>query len=813
MPFQVSPGVNITEKDLTVFVPGISSWIAGLAHQFTWGPVNQITTVSSENDLVNRFGKPSNSIFEGFFLAADFLAYSNNLKIVRVTNDAKNAVSGGKGTGLTVNTTALNGIISSITIAAAGSGYIVGDYFNVSGGVSKALFKVTAVTSTGGVTSATLVTGGTGYSSASTVATTNITSTTIKNDEDFDNATNLPEVIAAYPGALGNSVLFSAVRASEFDTWRYKDRFVKNPTADILKFTVNGKTKAFTLTSSLPSDVIVVADGKKLVSGSSAGQYTATSNTLTTNTATETFTANAATSVFTLTNSSALSTKGIKVTHASTDYPVYTGSGDVPVGKVSVVGNEITFGTNKAKFSGDGVTLVYTVTGVTTATADAKVKVDGVAFTVSSSAPSTGEVQRQVSGGNTTFTFNVANVPGIGNGNVVIEYGFLASGSITVEYGFPTDSLKVFSNQTGIHVAVADLDGKLSGTAYGLLETYTDLSLTLGSKDFDGTSNYYKDVINRNSNYARVSTLSNFGEFALSGGADDTQILDTDLTAGYKLFKNADEVDLSYLIGGGASKTVAVSLITDIAEYRRDCVAFITNPKTLEVQNKGNELRDIVAFKQDLPSSSYYHFANGWKYRQDIYNDNFKWVSCAGDHAGLYALSAQNEDVWMVGAGLNRGRIRNSIKLAWAPNKTERDELYVNAVNPTTKFTNEGPVLFGDKTGQNKPSSFGYMGVRNLFILLEKSIAKTALYSLFENNTEFTRNRFKNTVIPFLRDIKGRYGIEDYKVVCDESNNPGSVRQRKEFVGDILIKPVDSINYIQLNFVAVNKEVSFEEII
>lgn len=184
-----------------------------------------------------------------------------------------------------------------------------------------------------------------------------------------------------------------------------------------------------------------------------------------------------------------------------------------------------------------------------------------------------------------------------------------------------------------------------------------------------------------------------------------------------------------------------------------------------------------------------------------------------GDVAGLCVRTDDLRDPWFSPAGFNRGTIKNVVKLAFNPNKAERDQLYKNNINPVVTFTGQGTLLFGDKTLTAKPSAFDRINVRRLFIVLEKAVSVASQFSLFEFNDEFTRAQFKNLVEPFLRDVQGRRGIVDFKVVCDETNNPGSVIDRNEFVGDIYIKPARSVNYIQLNFVAVRSGVEFNEIV
>jgi len=204
---------------------------------------------------------------------------------------------------------------------------------------------------------------------------------------------------------------------------------------------------------------------------------------------------------------------------------------------------------------------------------------------------------------------------------------------------------------------------------------------------------------------------------------------------------------------------------------------------------------------------------SAWKYQFDKYNDVYRYVPLNGDIAGLCARTDLQRDPWFSPAGINRGQIKNVIKLSWNPTTSQRDTLYKNGINPVVTFPGEGTILYGDKTFLTKPSAFDRINVRRLFIVLEKAVARAARSSLFEFNDDFTRAQFVNLVEPFLRDVQGRRGIYDFRVVCDTTNNTAEVIDTNRFVGDIYIKPARSINFIQLNFVATRTGVSFDEIV
>jgi hypothetical protein len=303
----------------------------------------------------------------------------------------------------------------------------------------------------------------------------------------------------------------------------------------------------------------------------------------------------------------------------------------------------------------------------------------------------------------------------------------------------------------------------------------------------------------------------------LTGGRVGTP-LTSNMETAFDLFKDMDSVDVSLLMTGGANKTVAKHVVDNIAEVRKDLVTFISPSMSDSVNNAGSEATGIISYFWDkdtgpFNSSSYAFVDSGWKKQFDKYNNVYRWVPLNGDMAGLCASTDKTRDPWWSPAGLNRGLVKNVTQLSWSPNTTDRDNLYKNSINPVVSMQGIGTVLYGDKTMTEKPSAFDRINVRRLFIVLERSISKAAKYSLFEFNDEFTRAQFVALVEPFLRDVKGRRGIYEYKVVCDETNNTPEVIDSNRFVGDIYIKPARSINFIQLNFVAVRTGVAFSEIV
>jgi phage tail sheath protein FI len=381
-----------------------------------------------------------------------------------------------------------------------------------------------------------------------------------------------------------------------------------------------------------------------------------------------------------------------------------------------------------------------------------------------------------------------------------------------------------------IHVVVIDEDGLVTGTEGVVLEVFENVSTSSTAKSESGATNYYKDVINAQSSYIfatgsdqGVSDTAPFDNsyVSLTAGADgdaESAISLAALALGYDLFVSPEDIDVSLILQGKAGHGtndagLANYIIDNICEVRKDCIVFVSPSYADVVSNPNGEVDAMIAYRNALSNSSYAFIDSGYKYRYDKYNDLYRYTPLNGDIAGLAVRTDNNRDPWFSPAGYNRGLIKNVVKLAFNPNKAQRDILYPKDINPVITQPGQGTLLFGDKTALGLPSAFDRINVRRLFIILEKAIARAAKTTLFEFNDEFTRAQFKNLVEPFLRDVQGRRGIYDFRVICDDTNNTGEVIDRNEFIGDIYIKPAKSINFIQLNFVAVRTGVEFEEIV
>ena len=640
MAFQVSPGVLVQEKDLTNVIPAIATTIGAVAGQFSQGPMDEVTTISSEKELVETFGKPDSNTFEYFFSAASFLQYSSSLRVVRAANSGS-----------------VNAVVSGTALQIKNTDH----YQNGDG-------------STGP------------YNTGSA---------------------NVGEWAARTAGAWGNS----------------------------LQVSVCPSANAYEMAAKTTTDDTSTAVGDTTITLTSA-----------------------------------------------TDFSV----GDI-VNFAEAGGHEYRI----TAISSDTITFVRHPSG-------------------------TGGLHTAVANGS------------------AVRRRWRYYDLVDAAPGTSTYTSTRSGSGDEMHIVVVDEDGAITGNAGEVLEVYSNVSKASDAKTAQGDSNYYVDVIYNQSQYIywmdHVATGSNWGSTAtgttftalslpftrsLVSGADGSAVSNAELKTAYEKYQDGDTVDVNLIIAGKGDATHIDNLIT-IAENRKDAVVFCSPERAdvVNVTNATTQTSNVKAFFDSIRSSSYAVFDSGYKYTYDKYNDVFRYVPLNGDTAGLAARTDLVADSWFSPAGFNRGVMRGVVKLAYNPNKTQRDELYRARINPVVTMPGQGTILFGDKTGLSTPSAFDRINVRRLFITLEKAISTASKFQLFEFNDEFTRAQFRNIVEPFLRDVQGRRGITDFSVVCDETNNsPDLVVDRNEFRADIFVKPNRSINFIQLQFVATRSGVAFEEVV
>ncbi len=700
MAYQISPGVNVTEIDLTTTVPGVATSTGAIAGVFRWGPVGERYLISNENTLVSVFGKPTSNNYETFFTAANFLKYGASLYVVRAANT----------TNATSTIGSLNAVANTNTISILNN--VVknrNDYLNVRDG----------------------------------------------------NTSSNSVYIAKYPGSIGNSLKVSICDSVE--------EFSSN-------LNLIGVQSGNNITASFSINI-----------GSNTGSFQFVSD---------------------------------GVVAAANTY-ANTIANAITVGDIVALGNS-SIGTQYIK-----------VASVGAVTANASVATFNLGFDSNYKLSTNFEA-------NTTLNGNSTVVPIQRNW----EYFNRVNGAPSTSY-----YVSNFGNNAAVdtmHIVVEDRLGVFTGAPGAILEVFENVSRATDAKTQEGASNYYKTVINDGSAYiwwandltgaisntaVNISSSTNSKPTTLNfqGGTDgytESNVPLSVIASGYDLFNSTEQVDISLVMQGkpiGGSTVVngqtvsnfqlANYLIDNIVDVRKDCVAFISPDDAIVRGNPGLESTSIVNWFGAVNDSTYGFFDSGYKYMYDRYNDVYRFVPLNGDIAGLTARTEATNDAWWSPAGFNRGQIKDVVRLRFNPSKTDRDLLYKNSINPVVSFPGEGTILFGDKTATKKTSAFGQINVRRLFITLEKAISRASRFSLFDFNDEFTRAQFKNLVVPYLRDVQARRGIQDFLVVCDATNNTAERIDRNEFWGDIYIKPNRSINYIQLNFVAVRTSVQFSTII
>ena len=779
MPFQLSPGVAVVEKDFSSIVPAVSSSAGAYCGPFAWGPIEDPVRVSSETDLVARFGTPTNSNFQSFFTAANFLSYANNLLVTRTdASGLKNAVA------------SLAGGVeqANVVLTSAGAGYVQGvdtptatfSAPQIEGGITATATVNTSVEIINNVayliiTGITVTNSGTGYTSAPTitisapaagsggratalVSKVNLSGVKIKNINDYLESYNAGAGVygmfaAKFAGTKGNGI---RVVVLDSGNWASASASIK------AQFTGAPGTSSYAAAHSVSDDELHIAifdtprGSFSGVAGALLEKYSFVSKL--TDAKRSDGTNNYYKSVI---NSSSKYLWWMD--HANFAYESEPSS-------LNVVEN--TVGTSLV-FTASSKTISITVNGATD-----PLYVDYLKgfFDFYQAAPDKATRQIRIDG--TLHNNGILTVSGISK---IIVNNDITTIVITVSEALTSE------------VAATGEIYSVSKPNWG--QSATEVGAAVGAD--------------------RIRVLDTVIDLTLVGGIDDYASSDANVVNAYALLTNSDQYDIGLVATGNITAAAANEIFSILVEPRKDCIMFISpNADSDPITSTGSNATDaIIAYRNDTNiDSSYAVIDSGFKYQYDRYNDAYRWVPLNGDIAGLCARTDYTADPWYSPGGFNRGQIKNIVKLAFNPGQTERDVLYSAGVNPVVSFPGQGTILYGDKTMQSKPSAFDRINVRRLFIVLEKSIAVAAKYQMFEFNDSFTRAQFKNLVEPYLRDVQGRRGITDFRVKCDEANNTGEVIDRNEFVADIFIKPARSINYITLNFIAARSSVSFEEI-
>jgi len=352
-----------------------------------------------------------------------------------------------------------------------------------------------------------------------------------------------------------------------------------------------------------------------------------------------------------------------------------------------------------------------------------------------------------------------------------------------------------------LHVIVL-VDGEV-------VDTFAYVSTDPNAKLDNGSTNFVTEVVTSGSSWVDLSGVPSAGTYNLTGGLDGTT---PSYVAAYGVFGDKDTIQIDFLVppAGGQGDAVAIQQeLVSIAEARKDCIA-VVSPAYSGTLTVDAMLAHVASLAQN---SSYLVVDGNWLKVYDKFNDKYENIPAASSTAGIMAAGDVTDAPWFSPAGSRRGQYLGVTDILVNPSKADRDRLYKAGINPIVSFPGQGIMLYGDKTHMSRPSAFDRINVRRLFLVLERAISAAAENVMFELNDEFTRAEFANIVEPFLREVQGRRGITDFRVVCDETNNTPEVIDRNEFVASCFIKPARSINYVTLNFVAVRTGVEFEEVV
>ena len=744
---QLSPGVVVQERDLTTITSLSTANLGVIAAPFELGPVEEVVTVTSERDLVEKFGKPNDANYEYWYTASQFLSYGGILKAIRVGSTAlKNGVNGG---------------------------------------------------------TAPLIKNLDGY------------------EASYEDSNNNWNWSARTPGHKGNSIGI----------------FVTDSGADqiaVLPAPGSGNEHEF------------VADAALSATSGASGKVFKYSILLTVGSVVGSFTPGATTTI----NIGGSQETVTVLAWDSNNKKLEIGLPGGGVTGIIADGQTVTAGTNTAVIGTGGIERQLYIA----------LNKDSVDFAASDVVADTNSTNVTVT--SVRVEYNEREyLPGVKWINVAARPG--TSQSVAGQGGFRDE----------LHVVVVDVDGGITGTSGAVLERFIGMSKASDGKTSVGETNYYVTVIKQRSNYiywgnhetglfSATGTASdgNWGltgvgrQFNLlrsSGGTTDFpggsftigsknnatfyyrladgvsysvasgeySVSSTDVESAYQLISDPESQTIDYILTGpsgvddGTAKA-KVTALTSIVEERRDCLLFVSprRANVVGVSSSATQTENIEAFFKLLPSSSYVVFDSGYKYIYDKYNDLYRYVPTNGDVAGLCLQTTETAEPWFSPAGFQRGVLRNAIKLAFTPNKTQRDTLYANRINPIVAFPGQGVVLYGDKTALSYASAFDRINVRRLFLTIERVVSGAAKAQLFEQNDEAQRSLFLNIIEPYLRDVQGRRGVTDFLIKCDSDNNPPEAIDRGEFYAEVFVKPTRTINYITLTFVATRTGVAFSEV-
>ena len=825
MASQLSPGIVVQERDFTnTRLQETITNVAAIAGPFTKGEVGVAKLITSEKELVETFGKPTNDNYEWWFSASEFLNYGGNLQVARISSSSASHLTNANSTGAVASGIAnikvnnLGEYETNVEPATPAYKYVAktpGSWGNslkvavIDSGADQILTLQYPVTLSAGAT----LSGSTGA---------------------------IGKVYATVSGSTEVSVVLNG--SQKFTT---SDTLERNPDAVT---TISGSTSAST--SRIPGTYTAVA--------STGGNGTsATFNVVVSNFG----------EIQDVANVSAADPNRVGGTYTNlipsggsgtgARFTVVVDSNGAATVTVTNAGsrytdNDLLTIPNASLGNGAGAAdLSFRVNGVTAPAAPVVTIADGgTGYDVGNTLTISDSVLGN--GGAPSVSVTVTSVASSTNAITTqvdwYDQQFAVEGIIKWNAIAPRPGTSPFAAQSGgskdeIHIVVIDSDGGITGTSSTIIEKILFVSKASDAKTTEGEANFYKKVIKGRSNYIYLGAhetsydysavgvnISDVGlssqtfklvgskSYEFASGSDYQNYNVGNETQTYlDVFSDTETLNIDFILCGPSTASKANSLI-NLANIRKDCVTFVS-PRRSDVigsdaSTTSAQKDNVVEFFEGISdSSSYAFFDNNYKYIYDRFNDTYRWIPCNADTAGLLVNTATIAEPWYSPAGFNRGNLRNAVKIAFNPNKAQRDELYAKRVNPIVAFPGQGIVLFGDKTALRSPSAFDRINVRRLFLILERTVKDFSKNVLFELNDETTRSNFTAQVEAYLRDVQARRGVTDFLVVADASNNTADVIDRNEFVADIYLKPSRSINFITLTFVATRTGVSFDEVV
>ena len=806
MASQVSPGIILKERDLSnAVIVGASQIKAATASTFQKGPIGQVVNVASQKEFLSVFGAPVEANAEDWFVASEFLNYGGRLAVVRAATGVNSASAAG-GAVLVQNDDDWN--------AGTGNGNL---YVGRTAGTWANDLLVAVV----------------------------------------DRGADQVVTFSATPAGLsvGDTLTFTGGATGIVYTW--------DPATKKAAIVLDDPSSRLNTTNTLDSpDTGVVSATNTLVGGTG---YVTTADAATTGGSGTGLTVNATagtgaalTTTLTAGGTGYVTANGVNTTGGNGSgliVNVTSSAGAVSTVAIANTGDDLYQVGDVITIAGGGSDATFTIDTVQGQITAASVVDGGTGYVVGDSITITG------GGGDSTFQVASVTDTNISLTEVKDWYTTTQIGSTGLSLGSigPRPGTSQYAAGKGVsydevHIAVIDVTGNFSGAANTVLERILYTSKLTDAKNTEGAANFFKDVVNAQSTHIFVGTnpaaVTNPGsggagsawsvdstglasgtkfqlagklETTLSGGTDDYAYSTAEIEGAFDQFGDTETVDVDFILMGGSLSTEAdtktkAGKVIAIASSRKDCVAFVSPHKSNQVGTAGiltatQQKENTLNFFSGLTSTSFAVFDSGYKYYYDRFNDKYRYIPTNGDIAGLCVSTSSVLDDWYSPAGVNRGSLRNAIKLAYNPNKADRDELYQSRINPVVTFPGTGVTLFGDKTALSSPSAFDRINVRRLFLNLEKRVGDLAKAVLFEQNDSTTRASFSSAVNSYLSEVQARRGVTDFLVVCDESNNTPDVIDRNEFVAELFVKPTRSINFITVTFTATKSGVAFQEVV